>query len=244
MTRRRSEKKEKTAPMVIRDDQGSVLANYSSEMIDTIKATVAQGATDEELYVYLQTALMYGLNPFTKEIWFAKTKKGQPMIMTSRDGYRKLAMRDKRFVKCQSMEVRENDEFSMEFEMGDLTNIHHKLSQNDRGKVVGAYAVLKTTTGEDLAIYVDYKEYSQPRDIWKKYSSAMIRKVAENDVYKRFVDMNGLNAIESMPSEFYDEVAEEETKNSEELEVIDIGVVTDDLQTEETIIEINETEEE
>lgn len=218
-------------PMVIKDNQGEILANYDEEMIDAIKNTVAKDATDAELYVYLQTASMYGLNPFMKEIWFAKTKKGQPMIMASRDGYRKLAMRDERFVKCQSMEVRENDEFSLEYDMGDIVGVHHKLSHKDRGRILGAYAVLKTTTDEDLCSYVDFKEYSQPREIWKKYPSAMIRKVAENDVYKRFVDINGVNDVESMPSQYYDDVAEEELSNSDELETIDVAVVNKDEPT-------------
>jgi len=221
--------KEETAPMVIHDEHGTVLANYSGEMIDTIKATVAKDATNEELYMFLNISSMYDLNPFMKEIWFAKTEKGQPMIMTSRDGYRKLAMRDKRFVKCHSATVHENDEFETEMNMGDIVSIKHKFSQKDRGQLVGAYAYLKTTDGEDLYVYVNFREYDRRNNIWKKYPSAMIRKVAENDVYKRFVNINGLNDFESMPNEFIDDVAEEEADNSEPLEVIDVDVVTGDL---------------
>ena len=196
-------------------------------MIDTIKATVAKGASDEELIMFLRIAKEYGLNPFMKEIWFAKMGD-EYAIMTSRDGYRKLAMRDPKFRKCQSVAVCENDEFEMEWVMGEIINITHKFKHNDRGKVVGAYAVLKTTTHDNYATYVDFKEYDKRNTIWRKYPSAMIRKVAENDVYKRFANINGLNDFESMPRRYYSEVMEEEIDNSEKFEPIDVQSVIDE----------------
>ena len=222
----RVQKKEETAPITVYDNNGEVLANYPSEMVETIKSTVAKGATDEELVMFLSIANQYSLNPFLKEIWF--TKMGDDVaIMTSRDGYRKLAMREPTFVKCQSMAVYENDEFEMELTMGEITNLTHKFKQNDRGAIKGAYAVLKTTNHENYVTYVDFREYDKKNNIWRKYSSAMIRKVAENDVYKRFVNINGLNDYESMPKKFRDELIEEEYDFSEEFEPIDIQGVID-----------------
>ena len=144
----RVQKKEESHPITIYDNNGKVLANYPSEMVDTIKATVAKGATDEELIMFLSIANQYHLNPFMKEIWFTKMGKGEDAevaIMTSRDGYRKLAMREPNFIKCQSMAVYENDEFEMEMIMGEIVNLAHKFKQNDRGQIKGAYAILKTT---------------------------------------------------------------------------------------------------
>ena len=233
MARVRQNKKEKepTAPVIIHDDKGGVLAEYPSDLVETIKATVAKGATDEELYMFLSIANQYSLNPFLKEIWF--TKMGDDIaIMTSRDGYRKLAMREPTFRKCQSMAVYENDEFEMELLMGEITNLTHKFKQNDRGAIKGAYAVLKTTTHENYVAYVDFKEYDKKNNIWRKYSSAMIRKVAENDVYKRFVNINGLNDYESMPNKFRNEIVEEEFDYSEEFEPIDIQGVIDEMEEE------------
>ena len=59
----------------------------------------------------------------------------------------------------------------------------------------------------------------------------MIKKVAENSVYKQFVNINGVNDIESMPSQFHDDVAEEEISNSDELDTIDVNVVNKDEPT-------------
>ena len=220
-----------TSPIVVYDDKGNEVANYPPAMVDTIKATVAKGATDEELQMFLGIAAQYGLNPFLKEIWFTKMGKGEDAevaIMTSRDGFRKLAMREPTFRKCQSMAVYENDEFEMEMALGEVLNIVHKFKQNDRGKLIGAYAVLKTTNHDNYVSYCDFREYAKKNNIWRKYPSAMIRKVAENDVYKRFVNINGLNDYESRPNKFRNEYVEEEMDYSEEFEPIDIQQVIDD----------------
>ena len=213
--------KEQSAPLTIPDTQGGILAQYPPELVDTIKATVAKGATDEELMMFLTIAAQYDLNPFLKEIWFTKMKD-EIAIMTSRDGYRKLAMREPTFSKCQSWAVFENDEFEMELAMGEIINLTHKFKHNDRGKVAGAYAVLKTKDHNNLAVYVDFKEYDKRNNIWKKYPSAMIRKVAENDVYKRFVNINGLNDFESMPTRYYKDVVEEEMVEMEQIDIQDV----------------------
>ena len=229
----RKQRKEESAPITIYNDSGDIMAEYPSPLVDTIKATVAKNATDEELYMFLSIAKQYGLNPFMKEIWFTKMN-GEIAIMTSRDGYKKLAERQPDFRKCQSMAVYENDEFEIEMTMGEVMNITHKFKQNDRGNLIGAYAVLKTTNMDNYVSYVNFKEYDKRNNIWKKYPSAMIRKVAENDVYKKFASVNGLNDFESMPNGFRNEMAEEEMDFSEEFKPIDIQQVIDDTIEEES----------
>ena len=193
--------KKTTEELVIKDEQGKVLAQYPPQLVDTIKSTVAKESTDEELYMFLQISAMYGLNPFMKEIWFVKNKDGSSMIMASRDGYLKIAKQKPNFSKCQSMAVYENDEFEMEMNMGEVINIHHKFKQSDRGKLIGAYSILKTTDHNTLVCYVSYREYAKNTPVWRTYPSAMIRKVAENDVLKRFADINGIVSVEDAPAE-------------------------------------------
>ena len=204
-----SRKQKVTEPMIIQNEHGNVLAEYSPELLSTIKNTVAKGATNEELYMFLQIASMYDLNPFLKEIWFTKMKD-EVAIMTSRDGYAKIAKRDPEFKKCQSMAVFENDVFKTKLEMGEVVGITHEFGQNDRGKLVGAYAILITHSGGKLYSYVDYREYDKRNYIWKNYPTAMLRKVAENDVYKRFANINGISTIEDMPSGYSDYAIENE----------------------------------
>ena len=188
--------------MIIYDNKGNEIANYPPQLLDVIKNTVAKDSTDEELYMFMQIASMYGLNPFMKEIWFVKNKDGSFMIMTSRDGYLTIAKKDPRFHKCQSMAVYENDDFEVEMTMGEVTNITHKFKQSERGKLIGAYAILKTKDHNNLMCYVTYKEYAKNTPVWRSYPSAMIRKVAENDVLKRFASINGIQTVEDAPVEF------------------------------------------
>lgn len=202
--------KEEVKGIVLHDNQGNVTASYTGEMIETIKNTVAKNATDAELVMFLSVANKYGLDPFLKEVHFAKMGE-QATIMTGRDGYAKIAKRQPDFKKCQSMEVRENDDFQMDWDFGDLVGIKHSFTHTDRGKVVGAYAVLKTKSGDSLATYVTRDEYDTGKNAWAKYKSAMIKKVAENEVYKKFADINGISDFESMPAEFSEGVEELET---------------------------------
>lgn len=214
---------EKSKPMILHDNQGNVSAEYTAEMVETVKKTVAKGATDAELMMLFSVANKYDLDPFLGEIYYVKMGEGekeQGTIMTSRDGYAKIAKRDPDFLKCQSMEVRANDEFEMEYEFGELKNIKHKFTHMDRGKIIGAYAVLKTKSGNDISTYVTRDEYDTGKSAWKKYKSAMIKKVAENEVYKKFADVNGISAFENMPSEFSEGVEELET--GEPVEFIDV----------------------
>lgn len=167
-------------------------------MIQTIKNTVCKGATDAELKLFLNTAAASGLNPFQKEIWFVKVKTGDNMIMTSRDGYLKIAQQNPNFLKVQSMGVHENDKFETTMVNGEIKEVKHTFG-SDRGKLVGAYAFLKSRDGkQDLYNFSELKPYYKGNNVWKHYTEAMIRKVAEVDVLKRFGGISGLVTYEEM----------------------------------------------
>lgn len=194
-------KEEPTAPMEIKDFNGDTVANFDTKMLQTIKDTVAQGATDSELYMFLQISSLYGLNPFLKEIWFTKMQ-GQVAIMTSRDGYLKIAKENPNFIKVQSVAVYQNDTFETEMINGEVTNVKHTFNHIDRGHLVGAYAFLKSKNEEEnLFCYKDFKEYNKGNSVWKSFPSSMIRKVAENDLLKRFANINGITTPEEMGTE-------------------------------------------
>lgn len=194
-------KEEPSKPMAIKDFEGKEIANFDTTMLQTIKDTVAQGATDSELYMFLQIASLYGLNPFLKEIWFTKMQ-GQVAIMTSRDGYLKIAKENPNFIKVQSVAVYQNDTFETEMINGEVTNVKHTFNHIDRGHLVGAYAFLKSKKEEEnLFCFKDFKEYNKGNSVWKSFPSSMIRKVAENDLLKRFANINGITTAEELNQE-------------------------------------------
>lgn len=216
--------------IVIENDKGQQMAKYTADMVQTIKDTVAQKATDSELKMFLTVASMYNLNPFKKEIWFTKFKNRRTGewvtdIMTSRDGYVKIAKQKAGFMKLQSNAVYENDEFSMEWSGMDVKSIHHTHSASERGKIVGAWAGIRSRTDGDIYVYVPFAEYNKKNEFWS-YSSAMIRKVAEKEVCRLYADVSGLHIPEEMTSDQFNKPVGELKNNDYDVEeVININTI-------------------
>lgn len=191
--------------------------------IELVKRTVAKGATDDELQMFLHLANKYNLDPFAKEIWFIKrVKKIQgkdgkwdyprlangdidysdadaPTMMTSRDGYLKIAQSNSEYEGLISFPVREGDVF--EIDANNYT-VSHKFGAK-RGKMIGAWAKCDRTGYKPQITFVDFEEYyDEKSNTWKKYPSAMIQKVAETFVLKRQFSVSGLVSQEEMNSAF------------------------------------------
>jgi phage recombination protein Bet len=171
--------------LAVREPQNQIaLAASFRDKIDTIKQTVAKGASDAQLEMYLTLADKYQLDPFLKEIWFTP----QLGIITGRDGYLKVAQRDSDFDGVVSCAVREGDHFSMNPMIPEVT---HQFGAK-RGPVIGAYAVAYHKKRRPAVCYADIAEYRKNGGVWGTYPSAMICKVAEVMALKRQFGISGL----------------------------------------------------
>lgn len=222
-------KDKKPTELAIYDDNtGDVLAVYPSEMVETLQNTVAKNSTKSELIMFLSIANKYGLDPFLKEIWFIKYKN-DPMIMTSRDGFVKIVKQNPHFVKIVSDVVCENDDFQMQWEGMDIKTFTHTHSANERGEVIGAWAGIRMTNwNTDLIVYVDRKEYDKKTQIWKTYTSSMIRKVAEKEVCRLAGNISGLHTPEEMGEEYSLDYSKDkivEQKQTTQKDVVDVDVL-------------------
>lgn len=65
---------------------------FSDDQIGLIKRTVAKGATDDELKLFLYQAHKKGLDPLSRQIYFQK-RQDNIIILTAIDGYRLIASR-------------------------------------------------------------------------------------------------------------------------------------------------------
>ncbi|MDW8802325.1 recombinase RecT [Clostridium sp. A1-XYC3] len=179
--------------------QNNVLA-YDSRQIELIRNTVAKGATEDELSIFLYLSKQYNLDPFKREIWFTKYGN-QTNIMTSRDGYLKFAQTSAEFEGLISFVVQEGDVFEIDAAEYKIT---HRFGTK-RGRIIGAWARCDRKGKKPFISYVDFGEYNQNNMIWKKYPSAMIQKVAEVFVLKRAFGINGLVTREEIGDEIRDE---------------------------------------
>jgi len=180
----------------------ATIEGFERKEVDLIKKTVAQGATDDELKMFLYLANAYKLDPFKKEIWFLRID-GRPTIFTSRDGYLKIAQDDENYDGLQAFAVCEGDVFEIDAENWKIT---HKFGAK-RGKLQGAWAVAYHKQRKPMMAFVNFDEYNDPiKKSWRKYPSAMIQKVAEAFVLKRQFNINGLVTQEEMGTEEIDTI--------------------------------------
>lgn len=249
MKKKRAIKENDNKPLTIKDSQGNVTAQYDTDMLQTIKSTVAKNSTDEELYMFLSLAGQYGLDPFRKEIWFIKYGNKEPQIFTSRDGMVKIAKQEPDFKQINSFAVYQEDDFELEQQITqnglEITNFKHKFNAKDRGEVIGAYCVIEYYTKKPLITFVDYNEYKQGgSSTWKKNASAMIRKVAEKECCRLSAGISGLHIPEEMPKGFGVDDTEEDFKkaNTRKMKMAQSDDTTDEVVEDEEDVEIIDVE--
>ncbi|MEM7789271.1 MAG: RecT family recombinase [Bacteroidota bacterium] len=169
--------------------------NLSPDQVALIKATVAKGASDNELKLFLHLAQTYGLDPFAKEIWCIKYGNNPATIFTSRDGYLKIANGHPAFEGIAGDVVRQADTF--EVTSGE---VRHTYAAGDRGPIVGAYAqVFRSDRRVPAYVFAPFAEYNAGKNpTWRNYPSAMILKVAEAMALKRAFSISGLVTREEL----------------------------------------------
>lgn len=157
-----------TALMVTQQDAQIIMrTRYEDrEMLDTLKQTVAKGATDAQFKMFVEVCKATGLNPFLKEIWFVPSVG----VMAGRDGYLRVANEHPMF---DGMET--------------------KIERDAKGIPVKATCqVWRKDRNHPITCEAYYNEYRKQGNVWNTYPSAMIGKVAEVLALKRSFSINGV----------------------------------------------------
>jgi recombination protein RecT len=166
-------------------DKIATLTGYQASEIAVVKATVAKGTTDVELAYFLSVCKTNELNPFMREIWCFKDNKGNLLVFAGRDGFLKRAQQSSLWNGITSFEVCANDEFSMTVENGQ-TKIKHTPKFGNRGKILGAYAIVQPKGCALQTIeWADFETYNKGINVWKSDPATMIKKCAEIHALKK-----------------------------------------------------------
>ena len=199
-------KKKDTAIEVSKGNSlGSNLSNVlTKEQKELIKRNFAKHATDDELTIYFNFCGKAGVDPLRGQAHFIKYKPGEkPIMMIGIDGFQARATEDARYNGMVANAVYENDDFSMNPVEG---TIAHSFGVKSRGKLIGAYAILKRKGMVNAVQWINFDEYKRNTQIWRDKPEVMITKVARATLLRREYPDN-FSGIYT-PEEFSGEITE------------------------------------
>lgn len=176
---------------------------FSSSQIELMKRTIAQGATDDELALFVNQCKRTGLDPFTRQIYFIKDKAGKVTVCSSIDGLRLVAERSDKYEGQTKPEWCD--------ENGVWKDIWLDMVKLPMAARVGVY---KTKFREPTYGVALFDEYAGKKDgkltfMWQKMPALMIAKVAEALALRKAFpnDLSGIYSseeaelIEATPAE-------------------------------------------
>lgn len=140
--------------------QTKAQGEWTREQVETIKQTVARGASDAQLALFLQTCRSRGLDPFTKQVFY--TQQG---ILVSIDGLRAIAERTGTYAPGPT-----------------------RFEYDDKGNLVAAFVTVRKLvagTWFDLEESAYLEEYMGSSPIWKAKKRVMLSKCAESRALRR-----------------------------------------------------------
>lgn len=173
---------------------------FQADEIDLIKRTIAKGATDDELKLFLYQCERTGLNPLAKQIYFQKRRsRGEDtlVILTGIDGYRLIADRTGQYAG--------NDDpvFDDEDNPGKATVTVYKM--------VGGVRCAYTAS----ARWAQYYPGDQLGFMWRKMPHLMLGKCAEALALRKAfpAELSGVHVKEEMEQAARDDEREEQRED-------------------------------
>lgn len=159
--------------------QGLAIDYANREVVQTLKATVAQGLNEPEFRLFVDYCKSTGLNPFKKEVWAIKAG-GRLQIMTGINGFLTIANKNPMF---DGLECTVDDD------------------ENPTKAICKVYRKDRKYPSEGVAMI---KEYYKKTPIWDQMPRVMLTKVAKSIALREAFpqELGSLYAQEEMPPEY------------------------------------------
>jgi recombination protein RecT len=155
---------------------------FTQKELEVVVNSIAKGATNEELALFIQICKQNNLNPFKNHIYFIKYGN-QMSIQVSVEGIQYLAQQREDYKGVTVQLVHENDDFEIgvDQETQELKIEKHTI-KIPRGKVAAAYAIAKREGYPDKVVVIEAEEVDHLKNKsgsqWKTYFNDMFKKHA------------------------------------------------------------------
>lgn len=183
----RSEAQPKVVARVEPKAEQSIGMTFSKEQVALIKRTIARGATDDELSLFLGVAKRLGLDPFARQIYLIR-RGGAATIQVSVDGFRSLAAASGQFEGSEGPFWCGPD--------GDWKDVW-LLEEPPAAAKVGIW---RAGCRSPIWGVARYTEYAGTSPLWQKMPATMLSKCSESLALRRAFpqELSGLHSTEEM----------------------------------------------